>query len=46
MLSSTYVVAGVIYGLVNVRTDGEKILCATLNEKDNTWQIKKIVSRF
>ncbi len=45
-LGSTYVVAGLIYGLVNVRTDGEKILCATLNEKDNTWQIKKFTSRF
>ena len=38
--------AGLIYGLVNVRTDGEKILCATLNEKDNTWQVKKFTSRF
>ena len=45
-LGSTYIVAGLIYGLVNVRTDGEKILCATLNEKDNTWQIKKFTSRF
>jgi hypothetical protein len=41
-----YVVAGLIYGLVNVRTDGEKILCATLNEKDNTWQVKTFLSRF
>jgi len=39
-------VAGLIYGLVNVRTDGETILCATLNEKDNTWQIKRFTSRF
>ncbi len=45
-LSSTYIVAGLIYGLINVRTDGEKILCATLNEKDNTWQVKKFTSRF
>jgi beta-lactamase superfamily II metal-dependent hydrolase len=45
-LDGTYIVAGLIYGLVNVRTDGEKILCATLNEKDNTWQIKKFTSRF
>ncbi len=45
-LNRTYVVAGLIYGLVNVRTDGQKILCATLNEKDNTWQIKKFTSRF
>ena len=45
-LDGTYIVAGLIYGLVNVRTDGEKILCATLNEKDNTWQIKTFTSRF
>ena len=45
-LDGTYLVAGLIYGLVNVRTDGEKILCATLNEKDNTWQVKTLQSRF
>jgi beta-lactamase superfamily II metal-dependent hydrolase len=45
-LNNTYIVSGLIYGLVNIRTDGEKILCATLNEKDKTWQIKKITSRF
>jgi hypothetical protein len=45
-LDRTYIVAGLIYGLVNVRTDGETILCATLNEKDNTWQVKTCTSRF
>jgi hypothetical protein len=45
-LDRTYIVAGLIYGLVNVRTDGEKILCATLNEKDNTWQVRTFTSRF
>jgi hypothetical protein len=45
-LNTTFIVAGLIYGLVNVRTDGEKILCATLNEADHTWQIKKFKSRF
>lgn len=35
-----------IYGLVNLRTDGETILCATMNEKDAIWQIKKVKSRF
>ena len=45
-LKNTYIVAGLIYGLVNVRTDGETILCATLNEKDDTWQVKKLRSRF
>lgn len=45
-LDRTTIVAGIIYGLVNVRTDGEKILCATMNEKDHSWQIKTITSRF
>jgi beta-lactamase superfamily II metal-dependent hydrolase len=45
-LRSTYVVAGLIYGLVNVRTDGTTILCATLNEKDNSWHTRVIRSRF
>ena len=45
-LDDTFIVAGLIYGLVNVRTDGVTILCATLNEKDNTWQVKKLTSRF
>ena len=39
-------VTGVLYGLVNVRTDGDKILCATLNEADRTWDIKTFRSRF
>jgi hypothetical protein len=45
-LGSTLIVAGLIYGLVNVRTDGETILCATLNEKDATWHVRKVKSRF
>lgn len=45
-LGQTLVVAGQIYGLVNVRTDGNTILCATMNEKDYSWQIKKFESRF
>lgn len=40
------VVAGLIYGLVNVRTDGETILTATMNEGDATWAIKSFESRF
>ena len=40
------VVAGQVYGLVNVRTDGETIVCATMNEKDGSWAIKKFPSRF
>jgi hypothetical protein len=39
-LSSARVVGGLIYGLVNVRTDGDKILCAVLDEGENDWRIK------
>lgn len=35
-----------VYGLVNVRTDGERILCATMNEADRTWEIRTLTSRF
>jgi hypothetical protein len=40
------IVAGLIYGLVNVRTNGRKILAATMNEGDGSWSIKKFDSRF
>lgn len=40
------IVGGIIYGLVNVRTDGKKILCATMSEKGNGWDIKTFNSRF
>lgn len=40
------VVDGIVYGLVNVRTDGEKILCATLNEGKEKWEVKSFNSRF
>jgi hypothetical protein len=39
-------VYGIIYGLVNVRTDGNKILCATLNENKSQWEIETFNSRF
>ena len=42
----TSIVSGLIYGLVNVRTDGEKILCATLDEKEHEWRIETTSSRF
>lgn len=45
-LGGSYVVGGVVYGLVNVRTDGERILCATLNENSHTWDLKAFESRF
>jgi beta-lactamase superfamily II metal-dependent hydrolase len=45
-LSAAKVVAGLVYGLVNVRTDGETILVATMNEGDGTWAVKTFKSRF
>lgn len=45
-LGSSYVVAGLIYGLVNLRTDGRKILLATLDEGDGGWSVKSFRSRF
>ena len=45
-MSRLKVVDGIVYGLVNVRTDGEKILCATLNEGKSKWEIKSFTSRF
>jgi beta-lactamase superfamily II metal-dependent hydrolase len=45
-LGNARVVGGLIYGLVNVRTDGEKILCAVLDEGENDWRIKTFHSRF
>lgn len=45
-LKDLKVVHGIVYGLVNVRTDGNKILCATLNEGKSKWEIKSFDSRF
>jgi hypothetical protein len=45
-LDGACVVAGLIYGLVNVRTDGDTILTATMNEGKAGWSIKKLKSRF
>jgi beta-lactamase superfamily II metal-dependent hydrolase len=45
-MGRTQVVAGQVYGLVNVRTDGKTILCATMNESDATWQVKAFPARF
>jgi hypothetical protein len=42
----TDVVAGLIYGIVNIRTDGERILCATMNEGDGSFAVKSFESRF
>ena len=40
------VVPGIVYGLVNVRTDGTTILCATMNETKGTWDIRTFPARF
>ena len=45
-MDKAMVVGGLIYGLVNVRTDGSKILCATLDEKSSEWRIHSFNSRF
>ena len=42
----TQIAGGIIYGLVNVRTDGKKILCATRDEKNKSWEIETFQSRF
>ncbi|MTD93053.1 hypothetical protein GIW81_01750 [Hyphomicrobium sp. xq] len=46
LLRNTRVMTRLIYGLVNVRTDGQRILAATMNEKDGSWAIKSFSSRF
>lgn len=45
-LKGCYVVGGLVYGLVNVRTDGRQILCAVRNEKNWTWDVKTFDARF
>jgi len=45
-MGQTDVVAGLIYGLVNVRTDGTRIVCATMNEGDGSFAVKSFNSRF
>ncbi|HYG63484.1 MAG TPA: hypothetical protein VEL74_12955 [Thermoanaerobaculia bacterium] len=40
-----YVVSGIVYGLVNVRTDGRRILCATRNEGKDAWTIRTFEAR-
>ena len=45
-LDGACLVAGLIYGLVNVRTDGDTILAATLNEGKADWTVRKFKSRF
>lgn len=45
-LKGASVVAGLIYGLVNVRTDGSRIVTATRNEGKATWTVRSFDSRF
>jgi hypothetical protein len=45
-LRDTYIVPGIVYGLVNVRTDGETILCATRDEAKHDWDIATFPARF
>ena len=45
-LAGSRLVTGVVYGLVNVRTDGRRILCATLDESNRTWDTRVFNSRF
>ncbi len=45
-LANRLIVDGIVYGLVNVRPDGNKILCAVLNEKKNKWEYQTFYSRF
>jgi hypothetical protein len=42
----SYVVSGMVYGLVNVRTDGETIMCATMNEAERSWNVRTFRARF
>lgn len=35
-----------IYGLVNVRTDGKRYVAATMNEGDGSFSVKSFLSRF
>lgn len=39
-------VTGLVYGLVNVRTDGRRILCATRDEESLDWEVAVTRSRF
>lgn len=44
-LPGSYVVSGIVYGLVNVRTDGRRILCSTRNEGEDSWTVRTFAAR-
>ena len=41
-LKNARLATSTVYGLINVRTDGKKILCAALNEKTSTWNVEEL----
>jgi hypothetical protein len=45
-LDKARVMHKLVYGLVNIRTDGTKILAATMNEGDGSFSVKSFNSRF
>ena len=44
-LRNSYVVAGVVYGLVNVRTNGTDVMCATMKESGDGWTVRSFAAR-
>lgn len=42
----SHVVSGIVYGLVNVRTDGETIMCATMKQANGGWNVQTFPARF
>ena len=41
-LARALVASKLVYGLVNIRTDGHRLLLAVRNESDKSWQIETI----
>ena len=41
-LADALIVDNLVYGLVNIRTDGHRLLFAVRNESDATWQIETL----
>ena len=45
-MRDAYVVTGLHYGLVNVRTNGDVIICATMKEMGGGWTVRSFNARF
>lgn len=45
-LNRLTLVDGIVYGLINIRTDGKRMLFAVRNEKGNGWETSVLHSRF